>query len=109
MKFLKKTGNEYLVVTLGAKGFIAYKNPEMHSGQLSQHFPAINPMPVDVAGAGDALLSCMAGCITSGASVFQASALATIVASLTISRVGNVAVKQSEILDQIHLLENLHK
>ena len=56
---MQQSHTKHLVVKLGAEGFIAYQTEEDNFVNR-QHFPAICPNPVDVAGAGDSLLACMA-------------------------------------------------
>jgi len=95
---MKKTNSEHLLITLGAKGFIAY---EINSNGfiISEHFPALVNNPVDVAGAGDALLSVMSLALAAGASLMVASALATCAAAISVNRVGNSPILQCELQD----------
>ena len=58
---IEKTKTERLIMKLGADGFIAYDNSAKDLKKLrTQFFPALSVNPVDVAGAGDSLLSVMA-------------------------------------------------
>ena len=81
---------------LGSEGFIAY---DFKSNGLfnRQHFPALNPNPVDVAGAGDSLLAALSVGLCSGSTLMQSSALGSVMASLSVQTVGNVPVTQQAI------------
>lgn len=95
-----KTKAERLVMKLGAEGFIAYDRNE--NGQLiSQSFPALSVNPVDVAGAGDSLLSVMATGITSGQSMMTTAAISCFITSLAVETMGNVPIKKEDLLEAI--------
>ena len=83
-------------LVLGAGGFIAYMTEE--DGFVNrQYFPALNPNPVDVTGAGDSLLACMAVSLCAGNSLMISAALGTCMASLAVQTVGNLPVGQESI------------
>ena len=79
-KIFDSTNCQSLVMKLGAKGFITFKRNKDNS-YLSQAFPALSVNPVDVAGAGDALLSAMATSITSGNDIMISSVIACCMAN----------------------------
>lgn len=100
---LQKTYSSNMVLKLGAEGFIAYSGEDSHDLMNRQHFPALTVNPVDVAGAGDALLAAMALGLTLGLSLMQASALACCVSAIAVQTVGNRPVgldKVKEFFDQ---------
>ena len=85
---------------LGAEGFIAYATEE--DGFINrQHFPALNPSPVDVVGAGDSLLAALSVAICSGSTMMQASALGTVMASLALQTIGNIPVTQKALFNHL--------
>ena len=57
-KLIQHTSIKNLIMKLSSKGFIAYESINQNS-QKSQAFPALCVNPIDVSGAGDALLSVM--------------------------------------------------
>ena len=88
---MQQSQTKHLVVKLGAEGFIVYQTEE--DGFINrQHFPALCPNPVDVAGAGDSLLACMAVSLCAGNSPMISAALGACMASLAVQRVGNLPV-----------------
>lgn len=96
---LRRSGCSSLLLTLGANGFIAYdgRGPVV----TSESFPALEVNPVDVAGAGDALLSAVALCTTAGWPLMHAAALGACVAALAVGRVGNVPIGLDELKDYV--------
>ena len=74
----------------------------------SQHFPALNINPVDVVGAGDSLLTGFALSLCAGASLIEASAIATGIASIAVSKIGNVPVLYNELTRWIEDLNRLN-
>jgi rfaE bifunctional protein kinase chain/domain len=95
MKILGRTNCAGLVLTLGASGFIAYD----HRGPaiFSEPFPALEPNPIDVTGAGDSLLSAMAVGLSAGWPLMRSAALGACVAALAVNRIGNVPVTVPEV------------
>jgi rfaE bifunctional protein kinase chain/domain len=91
-----------LILKLGAEGFIAYVNGAKNDFLTRQHFPALMVNPVDVTGAGDALLAAMSVGLTQGLSLMEASALACCVSAIAVQTVGNRPVA----LDQVQNFYN---
>ena len=89
---MKETGAGSMILKLGPEGFIAYAGRSQGSIPHRQHFPALCGNPVDVTGAGDALLATMAVGLTAGLSVMEASAIATCVAAVAVQNIGNQPV-----------------
>lgn len=89
---LKRTNAKNLVMTLGGDGFISFKRTDNQYFIKTQHFPALNPSPVDVVGAGDSLLTALAVSICAGANLMEASVIGSLVASIAVGKVGNIPV-----------------
>lgn len=92
-KLIKLTNSENLIMKLGAQGFIAYSK-NVTGGFNSQSFPALSVNPIDVAGAGDSLLSVMAVGLSSGEEVMPTATLGCIVASLAVESMGNIPIEK---------------
>jgi rfaE bifunctional protein kinase chain/domain len=98
MNILELTKTSNLLITLGADGFVAHQT-ENGSGVIkSQHFPALISNPVDVVGAGDALLSAASLSQCSGASLMEASVLGACAAAIAVNRIGNEPVTDQELV-----------
>jgi len=90
-QFLSSNHCQHLIVTMASDGFIVYaRSPDglFHS----QTFPALTPNPVDVAGAGDSLLSVMSIGISSSQNIMITAALAACAAALEVGCMGNIPV-----------------
>lgn len=92
-RLLARTECGALALTLGPDGFVLYER----GGERSESFPALDPNPLDVTGAGDALLSAMAVAGAAGWPLMRAGALAAGVAALAVGRMGNVPIPQEEV------------
>lgn len=106
-KLIEKTNNRNIVITLGEQGLLVYGQ----EGDLntSEFFPALNPNPVDVAGAGDAMLTGYALGLSSGLSLMESSVLASCMSSLSVTRIGNISLAPDEVrqyLDKLIVFKN---
>lgn len=91
---MQKSDSGGLVLKLGPEGLLALtRDPEF----LTDELRAFNPNPLDVAGAGDALLSTAALTRLSGGSIWEAAYLGSLAAAVQVSRLGNLPIS-SEIL-----------
>ncbi len=93
---LKKTCSENLLITLGSEGFIAYHLSDNDRIQ-SEHFPALASNPIDVAGAGDALLSVISLALSAGLTFMESAAISGCAASIAVNRMGNIPIKLNEL------------
>jgi rfaE bifunctional protein kinase chain/domain len=101
-KLIKDTNSKNMLMKLGPGGFIAYNNKKPME---RQNFPALTANPVDVTGAGDSLFAAMSVSLASNASLMEASAIGTCMASLAVQEVGNIPIIKSR-LDR-HILDIL--
>jgi len=93
-------GAKHVLLTLGADGTLV--NSEAADGQWdTDRLPALNGAPIDVAGAGDSLLTTATLALTVGASIWEAACLGAIAAAVQVGKVGNVPLTRSELLQAI--------
>ena len=85
---------------IGSQGFIAYQGGN-NSDLTKQHFPALSSNPVDVTGAGDSLISCMAVAISSGVSLMDASVIGTFISSIAVESIGNKPISSNTLKNKI--------
>ena len=97
---MEQTKTRNLVMKLGGEGFIAY---ESHGeGFINrQHFPSLSINPVDVAGAGDSLLSALSVGLCSGATLMQSSAIGAGMASIAVQQLGNIPVSYQQLKNNL--------
>jgi len=99
-QLLQVTGAANVMLTLAGEGCIAFVSTDQGYNQ-TQHFPALNPNPVDVVGAGDCMLASLAVSCCAGATVMEAAALASLLAALAVGKIGNVAVGIDELREAL--------
>lgn len=101
---INKTNSNNLVLTLAGHGFISFGKTDDEYFIRTQHFPALNPTPIDVMGAGDSMIAGLSVSSCSGASLMQASAISAIIAGIVVSKMGNVPIKLEEVKSYIKSL-----
>jgi sugar/nucleoside kinase (ribokinase family) len=104
-KLISTTNAKNLVLKLGGDGFISYKNNHSKNLVERQYFPALIVNPVDTTGAGDSLVSVLSAGIGCKIDFMVASALAAIVAGITVSRMGNIPIQAAEVKNYINNLK----
>jgi rfaE bifunctional protein kinase chain/domain len=101
---LQKTNSKNLLIKLGADGFISYSKQAADGFVNKEHFPALVTNPVDVAGAGDSLLSAIAAAMSSGAGLMESSAIGACMAALAVQTIGNVPISSQKLINYIKQL-----
>lgn len=94
----KKSNPKYIFTTLGSEGVLIYNNQE---GLLTDKLPALSNIASDVSGAGDSLLTCASMALSVGATIWEAAYLGSLAAAIQVSRVGNIPIKKSEIMNEL--------
>ncbi len=92
-----------LIMKLGPNGFISYDNNQKNSIKR-QAFPALTANPLDVAGAGDSLMAIMATGLASNHKIMTSSALACCMASISVSKMGNIPIKFDELINFVNTI-----
>lgn len=92
--------SEVIFLKLGPEGLLING-----TGLRTEHIPALNSQPKDVAGAGDSLLAVSSLMLASETHPYVSGLLGSIAAAIQVSRVGNIPVKKSEMLSQIMSME----
>lgn len=90
-----------LVMKLGPDGFITYDFSEKQK-KIRQAFPALTANPIDVAGAGDSLIAVMANGLASNHKLMLTAAMAGCMASISVSKMGNIPIKNKELIQFIN-------
>ena len=104
-KLMEKTNCNNLLITLAENGMVAYqKEKEQDDFVSSQFFPALVTNPVDVAGAGDSLLSGVALSLCAKNDLMQASIIGSCLAAITVNRIGNTPVTLKELENYLNNL-----
>ena len=93
-KLMDETKCSNLILKLGADGFIAYENKK---NGLREHIPALNSNPIDVAGAGDSLISIMSVCSSVNKPFIHSLILGACMASLAVGNIGNIPITSDKL------------
>ncbi len=108
-KLFKKTNNKNVVITLGSQGILAYSLVNNNQDLDSEYFCALEEKPVDVAGAGDSVMSGYALGMCHGLNLMEASAFASCLAGISVSRIGNIPIATDEIHNYIQEIIDISK
>ncbi|OVE81266.1 hypothetical protein BVY03_04250 [bacterium K02(2017)] len=98
-ELLLKTSNQNVIITLGAKGVIAFGRKEIN-GKLvndSVHFPTLVSNPLDPAGAGDAMLSAISLSLCAGANIKESTLIGSCASAIQVERLGNIPINMTEL------------
>ncbi|MCD6575102.1 adenylyltransferase/cytidyltransferase family protein [Candidatus Aerophobetes bacterium] len=111
-RFLKKTKNKNIIITLGENGLLIFKNKVYKTTQgeihlASEYLPAIGKNVLDPMGAGDAMLATIALSVSAGGTIEQSAYLGNIVSFFEVNKIGNRPVNLKEIMDFLSLREEL--
>lgn len=82
---------QYVIITLGENGILINQDYDKTNWKTDQ-IRALNHSPIDVAGAGDSLLTVSSLALISGASIWQASYIGSVAAAIQVSRIGNLPI-----------------
>ncbi len=90
-RYLDRSGAEEVVVTLGRRGAISFAPTEPPSGRMrAAYLPALGQITVDAVGAGDLFLAGAVLANLAGATTPQGTYLGSALATLGVTRMGNV-------------------
>jgi rfaE bifunctional protein kinase chain/domain len=97
-RLLRRTGNEAVLVTRGARGMCLVQRR-----QPARHIPAFGSDEVaDVTGAGDTVIAAFTLARIVGASFLDAARLANYAAGLVVMKAGTATVSPDELLEAVH-------
>jgi rfaE bifunctional protein kinase chain/domain len=96
----QKSNANNIMLKLGSEGVILHLEDTKRIPKTDR-LPALNPSPVDVAGAGDSMLITAGLALAAGASAWQAAALGSVAAGVQVSRLGNKPLSKQAFLSAI--------
>lgn len=86
-----------LLLKLGGEGLLVVRKSPYYTDLI----PALNLRPLDVAGAGDAMLAAASLSRMTGSDIFEAAYLGSIAAAIQVSRHGNIPIEKEGFCDGI--------
>ena len=102
-KISKISSAKNILLKIGGQGVLIHAEHRCdHSSDwLTDQIPALNDLPVDVAGAGDSMLITCAMALAIGSNIWEAAAIGSIAAAVQVGRVGNIPLTIDELLNQL--------
>lgn len=100
-KICKKSKSRYCLLKVGADGLLIHVEDLKDLNKTTDQIPALNNTPIDVAGAGDSMLAAASLAIISGASVWEAAYIGSVMAALQVARVGNIPITREELIRKL--------
>jgi bifunctional ADP-heptose synthase (sugar kinase/adenylyltransferase) len=91
-----------ILLKLGEEGLMIHSDTYGAGDWLTDQIEALNRAPRDVAGAGDSLLISSALALAAGGNIWEAAYIGSLAAAVQVGRVGNIPIKQEEILDELN-------
>ena len=86
-----------LLLKLGGDGVIIHGIDQTGDLVKTDQVPALNDAIVDTSGAGDSLLAMATLCLASGANIYEAALLGSVVAAFQVGRTGNIPISKSQL------------
>ena len=98
-KIRNLTKSKHVILKLNQQGIIInnYKNKSMPTSKLA----ALNMNPIDVAGAGDSLLTTTILALCAGGNIYEASYIASIAAAMQLANIGNIPLQQKTLISEL--------
>jgi len=97
-KIREITRSENVVVTLAGEGLLVTTLDE-NGDMTNDRLPALQSVPVDPAGAGDALLVTAAMGLAAGGTIWESVYLGSLASAVQVSRVGNIPLQYGELFE----------
>jgi rfaE bifunctional protein kinase chain/domain len=104
-KLRKQAEAGNILLKIGEEGVLIHAETKAGESWLTDRIPALNPIAVDVAGAGDSMLVASAMCLACKASIWEAAVIGSIAAAIQVSRVGNIPIQSKELFAAISTLK----
>ena len=95
------SGVENIVITLGSEGAFVHA-PDTVRGLVDEKISALNLLPRDVSGAGDALFVYSSLGLVAGGDIWTSVYLGSIAAACQVARVGNLPLETEEFLEEFN-------
>ncbi len=102
---IEKACCQNILLTLGAEGVFMQTKGRDKDFWLTDRLPALNVLPQDPAGAGDALMVTSGLALASGATLWEAAYLGSIAAACQVSRLGNLPLTIDELEKEVNRVE----
>lgn len=89
-----------IILKMGSQGAMAHTKCKLN-GLSTDQITALNQAPIDVAGAGDALLASASMAMSCGSGIWEALYIGSLAAAIQVSRVGNLPLSNESVVRSI--------
>ena len=96
-------GASNLLLKMGADGVLISAVDHLREIMATDEIVAINKNPIDTSGAGDSMLAGASLALASGATIYEAALLGSVLAGIQVGRLGNVPISQKSINSLLQL------
>jgi len=96
-------GATNLLLKMGGDGVLISAEDELERMLATDEIGAVNKNPVDTSGAGDSMLAGASLALASGATIYEAALIGSILAGIQVGRLGNVPIAQETVNLLLHL------
>lgn len=96
-------GATNLLLKMGGDGVLISAEDELGKMLATDEIGAINKYPVDTSGAGDSMLAGASLALSSGATIYEAALIGSILAGIQVGRLGNAPIAQETVNLLLHL------
>jgi rfaE bifunctional protein kinase chain/domain len=96
-KICKKSNTQYCLLKVGSDGLLIHVQESNKLYKSTDQVPALNNTPVDVAGAGDSMLAAASLAMISGANIWEAAYIGSVMAAIQVARIGNIPITSEEL------------
>jgi len=93
---------KYLFLKLGEEGLFLHVEDEKNLDRYTtDRIMALNSSPLDIAGAGDSMLTSSSIVLAAGGNIWESAYIGSVCASIQVSRLGNIPIRKNELLELI--------
>lgn len=96
-------GATNLLLKMGGDGVLISAEDELGKMLATDEIGAVNKNPVDTSGAGDSMLAGASLALASGATIYEAALIGSILAGIQVGRLGNAPIAQETVNLLLHL------
>jgi sugar/nucleoside kinase (ribokinase family) len=96
-------GASNLLLKMGADGVLISAVDQLREIMATDEIAAINKNPIDTSGAGDSMLAGASLALASGATIYEAALLGSVLSGIQVGRLGNVPISQKSINSLLQL------
>ena len=93
----RQLSSRNLLLKMGGDGVLISAQDQNGQMLATDEIAAINKNPIDTSGAGDSMLAGASLALASGASIYEAALIGSVLAGIQVGRLGNVPIAQETI------------